>query len=147
MLWKPIVVALLAPGIHALLRFSCSQLVIERLDPLVNPGVAQSPHLHQVRSTSSQRSIILQLIMLDHRRQCLQHLDGSGHFTRRRGYMYNMHFFGRCESRPPRCAHYLIVPQTRATIGQQSYSSEHATEPSNASRSKGIADSSHRPAA
>ncbi|KAJ4297594.1 hypothetical protein N0V90_005487 [Kalmusia sp. IMI 367209] len=35
---KPLLVALLAPSIHALLRFSCSQLVIERLDPLVNPG-------------------------------------------------------------------------------------------------------------
>ncbi|KAI2466278.1 hypothetical protein F4781DRAFT_434536 [Annulohypoxylon bovei var. microspora] len=32
----------------ALLRFSCSQLVVERLDPLVNPGVVGSPHLHQI---------------------------------------------------------------------------------------------------
>ncbi|KAF2796880.1 hypothetical protein K505DRAFT_372881 [Melanomma pulvis-pyrius CBS 109.77] len=48
MLWKPILLALLAPTIHALLRFSCSQLVIERLDPLVNPGISQSPHLHQI---------------------------------------------------------------------------------------------------
>ncbi|KAI1317011.1 hypothetical protein F5Y16DRAFT_414676 [Xylariaceae sp. FL0255] len=31
-----------------MMRFSCSQLVIERLDPLVNPGVVPSPHLHQV---------------------------------------------------------------------------------------------------
>ncbi|KAL1895428.1 hypothetical protein Sste5346_005234 [Sporothrix stenoceras] len=30
------------------LRFSCSQLVVERLDPLVNPGTTPSPHLHQV---------------------------------------------------------------------------------------------------
>ncbi|KAH8885441.1 hypothetical protein GQ53DRAFT_785485 [Thozetella sp. PMI_491] len=30
------------------LRFSCSQLVVDRLDPLVNPGLAPSPHLHQV---------------------------------------------------------------------------------------------------
>ncbi|KAK5625980.1 hypothetical protein RRF57_001696 [Xylaria bambusicola] len=35
------------PG-SALLRFSCSQLVTERLDPLVNPGVVGSPHLHQI---------------------------------------------------------------------------------------------------
>ncbi|KAI1177119.1 hypothetical protein F4777DRAFT_577404 [Nemania sp. FL0916] len=38
---------LCAPA-SALLRFSCSQLVVERLDPLVNPGVVGSPHLHQI---------------------------------------------------------------------------------------------------
>jgi hypothetical protein len=32
----------------AMMRFQCSQLVIERLDPLVNPGELQSPHLHQI---------------------------------------------------------------------------------------------------
>jgi hypothetical protein len=32
----------------AMMRFQCSQLVIERLDPLVNPGVLQSPHVHQI---------------------------------------------------------------------------------------------------
>jgi len=31
-----------------MIRFGCSQLVIGRLDPLVNPGVAQSPHVHQI---------------------------------------------------------------------------------------------------
>ncbi|KAL2270526.1 hypothetical protein VTJ83DRAFT_2710 [Remersonia thermophila] len=36
------------PGAEAVLRFSCSELVTERLDPLVFPGVAQSPHLHQI---------------------------------------------------------------------------------------------------
>ncbi|KAK3352727.1 hypothetical protein B0T25DRAFT_456912 [Lasiosphaeria hispida] len=40
--------ALAAPGIHALLRFQCSQLVVERLDPLVFPGASQSPHVHQI---------------------------------------------------------------------------------------------------
>lgn len=30
------------------LRFACSQLVIERTDPIVNPGIAGSPHLHQI---------------------------------------------------------------------------------------------------
>ncbi|KAK3322712.1 hypothetical protein B0H66DRAFT_474934 [Apodospora peruviana] len=30
------------------LRFGCSQLVIERTDPLVNPGMAPSPHMHQI---------------------------------------------------------------------------------------------------
>lgn len=32
----------------AMMRFSCSQLVIERLDPLVNPGLLGSPHNHQI---------------------------------------------------------------------------------------------------
>jgi hypothetical protein len=31
-----------------MLRFQCSQLVVDRLDPLVNPGIIPSPHLHQV---------------------------------------------------------------------------------------------------
>ncbi|KAG7285660.1 hypothetical protein NEMBOFW57_007953 [Staphylotrichum longicolle] len=32
----------------AMMRFQCSQLVIERLDPLVNPGMLQSTHVHQI---------------------------------------------------------------------------------------------------
>ncbi|RWA09536.1 hypothetical protein EKO27_g5569 [Xylaria grammica] len=40
--------ALLVPNAVALLRFSCSQLVVERLDPLVTPGVTGSPHVHQI---------------------------------------------------------------------------------------------------
>lgn len=39
--------ALAAPA-SALIRFSCSQLVVDRIDPLVNPGIAPSPHLHQI---------------------------------------------------------------------------------------------------
>ncbi|ERS98787.1 uncharacterized protein SPSK_04375 [Sporothrix schenckii 1099-18] len=31
-----------------MLRFSCSQLVTDRIDPLVNPGAIPSPHLHQI---------------------------------------------------------------------------------------------------
>ncbi|KAF2792136.1 hypothetical protein K505DRAFT_363194 [Melanomma pulvis-pyrius CBS 109.77] len=31
-----------------MLRFGCSQIVIDRIDPLVNPGLAPSPHLHQI---------------------------------------------------------------------------------------------------
>lgn len=31
-----------------MLRFECSQLVVDRLDPLVNPGTTPSPHLHQI---------------------------------------------------------------------------------------------------
>lgn len=30
------------------LRFQCSQLVVDRIDPLVNPGSVPSPHLHQI---------------------------------------------------------------------------------------------------
>lgn len=31
-----------------MLRFACSQLVVERTDPLVNPGMVFTPHLHQI---------------------------------------------------------------------------------------------------
>ncbi|KAK4442640.1 hypothetical protein QBC34DRAFT_338286 [Podospora aff. communis PSN243] len=31
-----------------MLRFGCSQIVIERLDPLVNPGQVPSTHMHQI---------------------------------------------------------------------------------------------------
>jgi len=43
-------VALLGQGVAAqqMIRFGCSQLVISRLDPLVNPGVERSPHVHQI---------------------------------------------------------------------------------------------------
>ncbi|KAK3361497.1 hypothetical protein B0T24DRAFT_539044 [Lasiosphaeria ovina] len=30
------------------LRFGCSQLVVERTDPIVNPGMMPTPHMHQV---------------------------------------------------------------------------------------------------
>jgi len=30
------------------LRFGCSQLVVERSDPLVTPGMLPSPHMHQI---------------------------------------------------------------------------------------------------
>lgn len=31
-----------------MLRFACSQLTVERLDPIVFPGTVYSPHVHQV---------------------------------------------------------------------------------------------------
>lgn len=31
-----------------LMRFGCSQLTIDRIDPLVNPGALPSPHMHQL---------------------------------------------------------------------------------------------------
>ncbi|KAI8624137.1 hypothetical protein F5Y19DRAFT_480904 [Xylariaceae sp. FL1651] len=50
MQWTALTVQLLAQWAIAqqMIRFECSQLVIERLDPLVNPGVMISPHVHQV---------------------------------------------------------------------------------------------------
>jgi hypothetical protein len=43
-------VALLAQSAAAqnMLRFACSQLVVERVDPIVNPGMLFTPHLHQI---------------------------------------------------------------------------------------------------
>lgn len=35
------------------LRFACSQLVVERTDPLVSPGIIPSPHMHQIVGGSS----------------------------------------------------------------------------------------------
>ena len=32
----------------AMMRFQCSRLVVERMDPLVTPGMIQSPHIHQI---------------------------------------------------------------------------------------------------
>ncbi|KAF2249622.1 hypothetical protein BU26DRAFT_482269 [Trematosphaeria pertusa] len=56
MQWKTLALALLAKHVSGqgsvpippMLRFECSQLVVERLDPLVNPGLVPSPHLHQI---------------------------------------------------------------------------------------------------
>ncbi|KAK4459853.1 hypothetical protein QBC42DRAFT_230865 [Cladorrhinum samala] len=51
MLWTTFLFAALAEaqgGRSTMLRFGCSQLVIDRIDPLVNPGQLPSPHLHQV---------------------------------------------------------------------------------------------------
>ncbi|CAG8980966.1 hypothetical protein HYALB_00012298 [Hymenoscyphus albidus] len=54
MQWKPVLLSLLMEPISAqmvippMLRFTCSQLVVDRLDPLVNPGLIPSPHQHQI---------------------------------------------------------------------------------------------------
>ncbi|KAH8893952.1 hypothetical protein GQ53DRAFT_840230 [Thozetella sp. PMI_491] len=42
------------------LRFGCSQVVVERLDPLVNPGVTPSPHIHQVVGGNAFNALIPQ---------------------------------------------------------------------------------------
>lgn len=39
--------AQLAVG-QELMRFGCSQLTLDRIDPLVNPGAVPSPHMHQI---------------------------------------------------------------------------------------------------
>ncbi|KAI0814596.1 hypothetical protein GGR55DRAFT_686867 [Xylaria sp. FL0064] len=52
MQWKTLALALLVERgsgqTMPMMRFQCSQLVVDRLDPLVNPGVVPSPHLHQI---------------------------------------------------------------------------------------------------
>jgi len=51
MQWKALALALLVEhgsGQLSMMRFSCSQLTIDRVDPLVNPGSIPSPHLHQI---------------------------------------------------------------------------------------------------
>jgi hypothetical protein len=35
-------------GGTTMLRFGCTQIVIDRLDPLVNPGQIPAPHVHQI---------------------------------------------------------------------------------------------------
>ncbi|CAJ2508535.1 Uu.00g135610.m01.CDS01 [Anthostomella pinea] len=48
--------ALLAQNAAAqfnMLRFACSQLVVDRIDPLVNPGMQYTPHLHQFAGGNS----------------------------------------------------------------------------------------------
>lgn len=51
MIWSTIAAgALLTQSVAAqnMLRFACSQLTVERADPLVNPGQRPSPHTHQI---------------------------------------------------------------------------------------------------
>ena len=67
MQWKSLAVALLlsAQDVYgapaevgkrqssaALMRFECSQLIIERIDPLVQPGIAPSAHLVRISSST-----------------------------------------------------------------------------------------------
>lgn len=47
MKWFMLTLALVAPS-QAALRFGCSQLSIQRIDPLVEPGTVPSAHLHQI---------------------------------------------------------------------------------------------------
>lgn len=56
MQWATVAAALAAllleqAAAQNMLRFACSQLVVERTDPLVNPGMKFTPHLHQMYAT------------------------------------------------------------------------------------------------
>jgi hypothetical protein len=110
---RSLLLALIAPCVHALLRFSCSELVAERLDPLVNPGVAQSPHVHQSRWFREGLQIHrLTIHVCSHRwrefmyylqvlllilQECVQYLHGpcSGAFGP--GYVHDVHIRGRLQ--------------------------------------------------
>jgi hypothetical protein len=48
MRWAGVLTLFLAAPSSAVVRFHCSQLVVERLDPLVNPGSIPSSHVHQI---------------------------------------------------------------------------------------------------
>jgi len=48
MKWNTLTAAGLVAPATALLRFPCSSLTVQRLDPLVNPGQNPSTHLHQI---------------------------------------------------------------------------------------------------
>jgi hypothetical protein len=51
MQWKALALALLLVehgASQSMLRFSCSQLVIDRIDPLVHADLIPAPHLHQI---------------------------------------------------------------------------------------------------
>ncbi|KAK3501446.1 hypothetical protein B0T13DRAFT_396102 [Neurospora crassa] len=46
--WNSLTALTLVAPSTALIRFGCSQLTVQRVDPLVNPGISPSPHLHQI---------------------------------------------------------------------------------------------------
>jgi hypothetical protein len=48
MQWSKVLFLALAATSTALVRFQCSQLVVQRLDPLVDPGLIPSSHVHQI---------------------------------------------------------------------------------------------------
>jgi hypothetical protein len=67
MLWNTLAAGtLLARSALAqnMLRFACSQLTIERADPLVNPGMSPSPHTHQIIGGNS-FNLTVRAVLLD----------------------------------------------------------------------------------
>lgn len=68
----------LAP-VQALIRFGCSQLTVQRLDPLVNPGLVPSPHLHQIiGGVSAKRTQAVTESRLNTLSELVQRDDGPG---------------------------------------------------------------------
>lgn len=47
-MWLASFLLLTAPLAQAALRFGCSQLSVQRLDPIVEPGQVPSVHVHQI---------------------------------------------------------------------------------------------------
>lgn len=54
----------LAAHSNAIVRFHCSQLVRERLDPLIEPGANPSAHVHQIVGGVSETLYQVNLAML-----------------------------------------------------------------------------------
>ena len=48
MFWRGFLALTLVASSSAIVRFHCSQLVRERLDPLIEPGANPSAHVHQI---------------------------------------------------------------------------------------------------
>jgi hypothetical protein len=45
-------------GSSDFIRFGCSQLVVDRIDPLVTPGLNPSPHMHQIVSRHFEQQLL-----------------------------------------------------------------------------------------
>lgn len=90
-LFSYLALALAVRDVHALLRFSCSGLVTERLDPLVNPGVKGSPHLHQVSSSKVDFNFAFCNKHLDYWWQCIQCVHGPKSRHLHNSNLHNMH--------------------------------------------------------
>jgi hypothetical protein len=71
MKWYSIAATLVAPS-QAALRFGCSTLSIQRLDPLVEPGHIPSAHVHQVCLSYRKFSLVQTNSHEDRGRQCFQ---------------------------------------------------------------------------
>jgi hypothetical protein len=67
MFWRALTIsALLGQYVSAqnMLRFGCSQLTIERADPLVTPGQNPSPHTHQIIGGNSFNLTVLNMFVI-----------------------------------------------------------------------------------
>lgn len=62
--------ALLGQHVSAqnMLRFGCSQLTIERADPLVSPGQNPAPHTHQIIGGNSFNLTVVRMNLMKGRR-------------------------------------------------------------------------------